>query len=99
MNYARGPTENKLRHMRREYITKVGVTGHTILVISPEMWDNYLKEGKLQARMALIDPDTFTFEGWTVVIDNTLPADVAYIAEETQDERSQREERFLHTHR
>lgn len=92
------PTELKLRKIVREYILKHGPpTENTILVLSPDMWSNYIKENKLGARVEL-KPDTrVTFENITLIISNLLPPNRAYLAEESKDERRDRE-RFQRPH-
>jgi hypothetical protein len=92
MSYEIGPTETRLRKLRREYIMATGISplkSNTVLVLAPNVWQHYLVETKLAAREAI--RGSVTFEGVHVIVDHRLPQDVAYFAEESEDERRSRE--------
>jgi len=95
-----GPIEEKLRKLRREYVLATGISpmvsdSSTVLVMSGGLWSQYIAENKLEARVAFKRGE-ITFEGVRLIVDPTLPDDVAYYAEESIDECDQREYRQLH---
>jgi len=83
-----------LEKMYRDYVNIVGVSNDTVLFISMKGWDNYIRNEKLQCRVAIKGTGAMTYHGIPFIIDLDLPRDIAYFAEENIYERSERERRF-----